>query len=192
MKLYDLKDPVNLDYARSRLNGTIVRTDDRAVRVETISGRGKVVCTVLRTDEMIEVKWNNLDITPVPLGYVNSGGSAFYLTRIPMRRDWKQGLRGNNMGTSNGRLLERLSDRVLAKTIENTYPSFKEVFETMVKEGGAILSRAFSRNFSITNRLEIEYKGRFSIGKIDEANSTYELYPKFDWAREALEEEFVV
>lgn len=186
MKLYDFKDPYNLEYARTRLVGTIVRLKDngRAVHIEDMSS--KTAYFHYLTDEIRKqdaCNLTDLDITPVELGYINFNGDVYYLTRMPMRRDWRQGLRQMSCMTPTNKRID-VPMSAIGKAIENIYPKFNEAI-TWVGKG--FTSAAFSRNFAVTNKNTIQYKERFDVGVIDGDN--YLLEPKFEWVREALEEE---
>lgn len=184
MKLYDMKDPYNLDYARTRLIGTIVRLEGRAVFIEDIGG--KTAYFHYLTDEVRKQSACNLtdlDITPVELGYINFNTDVYYITRMPMRRDWRQGLRALSCTTPTNRRID-IPNNVLGKAIENIYPKFEEAIEWI---GKGYKAAAFSRNFALSSKGTIQYKERFNVGVVDGNN--YLLEPKYEWVREALEEE---
>lgn len=191
MKLYDLKDPLNLDYARTRLVGTIVTRNGKAITIDSITNDLRVVYLSLSTGQISECSYEEIDINPVKLGYVNYNRQAVYFFRVPMRRDWKQGLRNQTLATTKGRQLDRIPSKSLAKLIEGSYPTFNKALERMTSENTRLISLAFSRNFAIDKELGLFYKDKYRIGQINSDNGTYELEPQFMWAVETLEEDLV-
>jgi hypothetical protein len=105
---------------------------------------------------------DDIDLTPVPLGYVNHEDSSVYAMRIPLRHCWKQGLcQGNfhtisNEGCDRHRSVSLPSERIFA-TINGVYPKFKEASKKVGFKG--VLNVAFSREFAISKD-NIFYKGR--------------------------------
>jgi len=189
MKLYDLNDPLNLVYARTRLIGTIVTRKGKAINVMDITEDFTVVYITLSTGTQAHCPWEELDITPVKLGYLNYNRNAHYIFRLPMRRDWKQGLRNTTMSTVKGKNIERIPGRYLAKLIEGSYPKLNKVLEHLCSEKSKVSTMAFSRNFAVNKYMELLYKDKFTVGKLDNDNGTYELDPTFHWVVETLEED---
>src|ERR1700754_2631417 len=100
-------------YAQTRIQGTVLRVlaTGEPVYVVQVSGDGRCACVPIDLDwgdrnNNIYLQVDELDMHPVPLGYVNCAGEATYLMRVPMRRDWKQGLRQENCWSSGRRLLQ--------------------------------------------------------------------------------------
>ncbi len=210
MQLYNDKN-----YAGERLNGTIVRYNEKAVRVIAIGNATAV--QYLNNGVAENVPYARLDLNPVPLGYCNFGGNAIYLSRSPVREDWKQGLRP---GTMRATFLEKpkalaindeelhqlrrigeeadfplrlknIPDVELAKTIEGVFPTLDEVLASLRRGGKKLLSLAYNRNFAVDTNLNIIHKGEYLIGKFTSPEThAYQLEDKFWWAKEALEESF--
>lgn len=180
MKAYE-----EADYARSRLPETIVRlTNGKPIFIQSVLAN-KVYYNHLGEDEQRVCKLSDLNINPVPLGYVNEGNNAFYLTRSPVREDWRQGLRSRTMrvvGALGGMGFD-LDDNSIAKTILGEYPSFK----TALKNAEAGAATAFSRNFAILPGRTLQYKGRFECGLINQFGPA--LHRNMFWVQEELEEE---
>jgi len=188
----------NQAYAANRLVGTIVRHKDKAISVQVVGNR--VVAIKLIGGEQIEFPYKELDINPVPLGYANIGGKALYISRIPLRNDWKQGLRPKNMRYSlskpnNGEIEEEdllrreLPNDVIGKTIEGIYPSYDDVVRAIANPGKKLQSMAYDRNFAIGVDGSIFHKGKYTVGTmIDAARRVFRLKDEFWWAKEALEE----
>jgi hypothetical protein len=154
----------DLEYARQRLVGTIVRHAGFAVRIIKIYSKEEVSIVRLATGVASMVPLNKLNIKSPPLGYVNTDHGPQYLVRKPKRDDWRQGLRNNNLAIINGRVpIDYLPDRGIARTIRGFYPSFKECMDTMQlhdKHNGL----AFHRHWAITPNY-LQYKGK-TVGEV--------------------------
>lgn len=188
------------NYAANRLIGTYVRTvTGRAVEVRAIGGGTAVVKELLSNNEKI-IPYNDLDITPVPLGYANLGGRSIYVVRSPMRNDWKQGARPKNLrwieninDEDEGRMIAQLRDQLPTKTmgeiIEGIYPEFNGVIKALSDGRAKVFSMAWDRNFSLTRDWDIFHKGKYKIGKlINRLTKEYQLNDNSWWAKEALDE----
>lgn len=189
MIMYD-----EVEYAKTRLVDTVVRLNTGIpVRVMSMweeDGESMCECFDLVEGVAVVVDMSELDITPVPLGYCNNGPNAQYLMRMPMRRDWKQGLRQNNLTTPSGRPIE-IPWEVVAKTIINDYPTLdaakKRLFDKPLNpflNPGNVKRVAFSRNFSIDKSFNLEYKGTLNVGDIK--NDNYKLLDEYLWVEDEL------
>ena len=165
------------EYARSRLLETIVLHEGKPVKVEHI-GDGHAVYAELKGGDVSRCPLSEIDLTPIRLGYFNHGGDAHYLKRLPKRRDWRQGLRGNNVN------MPRLLNTGVIELCKGTYPSFEEACD-MVEDGWDCV--AFSRQFAVDNTGEIEYRGLHNVGHLDEG-SPVELLHQYEYLAEALKE----
>lgn len=150
-------------YASTRILGTIVRLKDgNPVYIQHMNERGQCWAIPIEKEWMIEnavqVHLDDLDLRPVRLGYVNTGGNASYFQRIPMRRDWKQGLRQENC-TSNSYRLFSIPMVDLKNCIINRYPTFAKACEgvSVPRTKGKII--AWHRHWAVATRGEIYYKG---------------------------------
>lgn len=183
MQMYD-----DAAYARSRLVETVVMCRGLPVVVDDIRAKTAAL-RILNTNEQLIVKADELDITPVKLGYINESNRALYLTRTPMREDWRQGLRARSIRVVgyDSKIYEP-APASLYDTILGIYPKLEYCFS--VVKANVADSFAFSRNFALKNEGKLLYKGKWEVGHIEE-NKQYELFPKFDWVREMLDEELV-
>jgi hypothetical protein len=180
----------DLDYARSRLIETIVllKTINEPVRVDNIQRRTEVLVTPLNIALPQQwVRLDDLDINPVKLGYINLEKESYYISRTPMRRDWRQGLRVQGLRTPDGRSFN-CSAIQLAKTIKGDYPKLRNCFNPnnnpFIPSPNSI---AFSRDFAV-QKSNLWFKGIENVGEIS-PDKSFKLHPKFDWVRELLEEE---
>lgn len=158
----------DLDYAAKRLNSTLVRLKTgEGFYIERThsdpSGRIKHTGTKLGGDSL-EVFHEDLDLTPVPLGFVNVTKRMVYIMRKPMRRDWHQGLHHNSIATCGALRPSDVQISWLAQPIKNQYPSFERALKDMKSR----LSIAFSRDFGVMqdgSDLLLRYR-RYTVGTI--------------------------
>lgn len=187
-------------YAHKRLVGTIIKIDGRAAFVDQIADK-KVAYIELVTGARKVQDVNKMDITPVPLGYINMPqGFITYAMRTPKREDWRQGLRINNtlrlITHDEGgiellrgqRLFPETVNKVdLGVTIEGIFPKFKDVVRNAYDKMRH--SQAFDRHFGIIKKeKKILYKGELLVGELLDNKGTYRLFDDFQWVREELEE----
>jgi hypothetical protein len=176
-----------------QLSGTIVRKGKFPVYVEEVRNRGEGLTAeyrVLSSGRTGRCLVADLDIKPVPLGYVNTGGRALYTSRMPRRR-WKAGLdEGNiiarrNTGAKSG-FNPRLAARSTAACIQGRYPSFLEARTRCQDEGGEV---AFSRKFCVLSReegpLALYYKTK-PVGDVTREGDA-QLRQEYTYLTQALE-----
>lgn len=184
-------------YASNRLLNTIVRgPDGLPLKIMAIADK-RVAGNRLIDGHAVEFKYSEMDINPVPLGYCNSRSRAVYMSRIPKRQDWKQGLRHENCRAIADMVESHDGDHqplidfprwdVIAKTIQGEYPSIEDAVKAVSSK--KVVSWAFSRHFSVDLDFFLHYKGIFKIGTIDPQNPRkFQLKDQFWWAKETLEE----
>lgn len=181
-------------YAQTRIQGTVLRIfkSGEPVYVYHVDAAGN--CHVIP----IEKDWNDmanavivhvddLDMHPVPLGYVNCAGEATYLMRIPMRRDWKQGLRQENCFSS-GRRFSQIPMKDVKQCIINKYPSFERALKdvnTGVSKGKVKLI-AWNRHWAVNTLGQVFYKNREPVGEIK--NDKVSLFSDYTYLKEVLQE----
>lgn len=193
----------DVGYARDKLVETLVRYNGQPVIVGNIDGRGKAnIYKVFGNHTYIDVKYGDLELEPVSLGNINFNGGVAYASRIPKRRDWRQGLRNNNMHISQvidgfGRNTIRLTSTELGKTIIGSYPSIETCVESITC--GEAKGMAFSRFFSVGSKSPKGYPlyfkhtivGIVTVGA-DGRNINTELMPEFGYLNEMLIEEMKI
>lgn len=166
-------------YAASRLNGTIVRlVSGEPIKVLDINDTDEVVVRVLGTRDNKVVKLNELDCSPVPLGFVNSPHGAQFVMRVPKRRDWRQGMRRENtkvVGPSG-----RYSELYLKRAILGVYPSFK--YASSRKSKGKLT--AWHRHWAIDSKGGLFYKAHGCVGSYIDGD--FKLKVKWEYLREYL------
>lgn len=188
MILYD-----DVEYAKQKLIHTVVRVDNEPVMVMDMGG-GHVLIQYLKDGTEKTVLYSTLDITPVPLGYMNTPTKTVFICRRPMRQDWRQGLRSQNLVDLTGRSVEW--DNVsLHNTIVGRYPTLEQAIDYFqenkdTRNPFAVQKTkdktAFSREFALRSNGNIEYKGLFNVGKI--RNGRPVLEDEFLWLSETLEQ----
>jgi hypothetical protein len=180
------------NYARTRIEGTIVRIrkTNEPVHVQNVSRQNGICSVSLITDadgKMFPTNLDDLNVEPVPLGYVNNGGNAFYLQRIPNRRGPNnQGLNVRNC-MSSGPLLFEFPTKSLRQCIIGEYPKFDRAYEesNTKNKNGRYKIIAFHRHWAIKNGV-LMYKNKLEVGVVKDGKAI--LSDKFHYLKEALEE----
>ncbi|MNX61467.1 hypothetical protein D3C86_924010 [compost metagenome] len=172
------------DYANSRLVETIVRLESEPVYVWGVRVGMKVdYSTLTEMDAMKRCDLEELNLKPVPLGYCNYNKYACYLTRMPMRRDWRQGLRRGNFTSLSGADANRIPYEALRQCILGEYPTFEAALEASKK----VKSIAWHRHWAVDNNGQILHKGgQRPVGTV--TNGKIVLLSKYQYLKEALEE----
>lgn len=127
------------EYANSRLYETIVRLNGEPVMVGHV--HGNMTCTISRDGEEEVVLLDDLDLSAPPLGYVNYRRGAVYLSRKPMRRDWRQGIRSSQLVS----ILDPdagISTRMIMSCIRGgSFVPLAEALESFIERNSVALSR---------------------------------------------------
>lgn len=179
----------DLDYAAKRLNATLVRlnTGEAFYAERTFhdpSLRVKHVGTKLDSGEFTEVFHEDLDLTPVPLGFINISKKMVFVMRKPMRRDWHQGLHYNSIATDGTLRPNDIQISWLLQPIKNQYPTFQRA----IKDLKTRLSIAFSRDFGLikTDTDPILRYRQYNVGTV--SNGRAVLSPNKLFLQQHLEE----
>lgn len=174
----------DFEYANSRLAGTIVRLEDgEPVFVhEVLRGMHAEVSKLSDLYNPLKVNAKDLNLTPVTLGMCNFEARAHYLYRMPMRRDWKQGLRNGNF-TCATVPVQLIPPDILRQVIIGEYPSLKKCLEVVV--GGDARDMAWSRSWAVS-KAGLLYKDEGIVGVI--RGGTLILNDRYKHLQEALEE----
>lgn len=184
-------------YANSRLTGTVVRNNN-GVPVMVHECRGDGGDMQFNISDLIaekpRKKWvesNTLNLRSMPLGYINIDNKAFYLSRIPRRDDWRQGLRDNQL-TTRGILRIMHHGKSIHQMLKEEYPSFQRCVQKLLDDKeGVVHSQAFSRVFSIQYMrggvsLKLMYKGKH-CGTINRETKEIDLKDGYKHLKERLE-----
>lgn len=183
-----LSKEYDVQYANDRLSGTIVSYEDEPYYVNRVEANGMADVLKLnhyRGEQREKLPLRELDLTPVKLGYMNLYQSSHYLKRSPIRQ-YKQGLRKNNMSRLAGVPPFELVSVELYKTIKGTFPSIDECLDDI--ENDEAMGKAFSREFSFQKApksIHLYYKGN-KVGDLKKDRP--QLYSKYMNLHEKLEE----
>ncbi len=144
----------DLEYASRRLNNTLVRLQDGTPFYisRTFYDDNRVMVhhgTDLVTGDAKSARHSELDLEPVPLGFINTSADMVYVARKPMRRDWRQGLSHNSMITYGRLRPEDVNMKLLVQPILQQYPSFARAMQTLKGKKSSV---AFSREFGLTKK----------------------------------------
>ena len=177
-------------YANEKLGGSVVSKDGWPVYIDHVSGIGEVAYRKLGAMKWQTCKLQELDLSPIKLGYVNYRDSAQYLVRMPARV-YRQGVRENTCrAKENNRWMRiRLFDGGMANTAMGIYPSIDVCLDDITNDD--VTGRAFSRIFAIRkqrNNLSLQYKER-RVGLVNSDNGEMSLAPEFCYLQEALNEQ---
>lgn len=167
----------NLEYAQTRLNKTLVRVGEEPFYIREVDDWGDGVAVEGYFYKSPHIKQTflvgELNLEPVPLGYVNYEGGAYYLSRKNMREDWRQGLRQGNMFFIGPEGFFDFPIEPMRDTILNNYPSFQEAVKYIEEE--IVDQVAFSRRFALGRGKRLMYKGRV-VGTYDKLAKLSEAY----------------
>ena len=172
------------NYANNRWANSVVRLGDTPIFINHIHGDGNVEYwpTSGMNGDMKNTSLDELNLEPIPLGYCNHQGEAKYLTRIPMRSDWRQGVRERTLTHRGSGRNPPLS--CLSRVVKGIYPTLQACVEAIVNK--EVVSQAFSRTFAIASSNRLMYKGE-EVGSYKEGGDLV-LKDKYFWLRESLEE----
>lgn len=188
--------------ARMRLNGSYVLYKERIVLVEGAYEDEETDEIFLSIQSVVgrkEVPLEEVDLSPITLGYIQEGKTAVYLSRRPCRK-WKQGLHPseNMVGRFvnltvrpyhcvevRGWLLRKYVSQKKLSLPHNVagYPSLLKARELSKEDEGS--SVAFSRDFAMLGN-KIVYRGKSVVGYLRKGNPV--LLTRYKYLNELLME----
>lgn len=180
----------DLNYSRSRLENTIVSHKTRGpVVICEFQSFDHIIVRSIKENDGIIVSFDELDLVPVKLGMVDYNNSAIFTCRLPLRNDWRQGLRNNNFRSYRVATTARVRNPeygYLYSCITNQYKKLHDIIE-LINSGVGI--KSLSREFALSEN-KIYYKNRGEVGTFKYKNKTikYELNKSFTWLEELLDE----
>jgi hypothetical protein len=186
----------DLQYAIRNLSGTVVRKveDGWPVRVHNIYTRRGVrgyTAQVQPLDKEVleEVPLRELDIEPVRLGFCKSQVDTFacYLSRAPLRNDWRQGLRSNNIRSLWGPDPRYCDNRSLVDTIMGFYPSYEAAIDLSVNTPERVIpiSRDWALKSDERGDVTILYKWMGCVGDVQ--NNQVRVFDQYNYLSETLQ-----
>jgi len=192
-------DDARLDvgYISNRLNDTVVRDDKgRLIQFLGLTGDGQrgaaklseVEATVryVDTGHSCHLRLDRMVFETPRLGYISYDGRAMYVARLPLRRDWRQGLRKENLTVlSSGKLLGYPSHdyRPLVVPVQKrgSYPTVEECLDRVEDYYD---SQAFHPDFAVDSKARLMYKGTVVGGY---GSNGFELSEEYKWVEESLD-----
>lgn len=143
---------------RMRLNGTIVRWRTEPIIVsdygEDLLLKGKRLSNGRTLPDLIHSSDEDLDISSPPLGYLNYNGRAYYVQRIPIRKQL-QGFHpdvatifSESASDTPENTYSLIKSKHMADTIKNIYPNGYESLQALLKSKN-VLSIAFHRRWAL-------------------------------------------
>jgi hypothetical protein len=186
------------EYAASRIVGTYLPlTEKRGLAyildVKKKQGSNSLeqasVVAAVKKDPPEVMKIKDFLFAVGTLGYVNSGYlGATYLIRLPLRRDFKQGLRANQLAIQRNTSLNNISSEWLSSHVvpvsnclNGVYPSLEESIESIDEINE---DTAFSKMFALSSKYKLLYKG-FNVGELTKEDKL-KLEPKFSFLEQEL------
>lgn len=160
----------------------IIRYGEEPVFVNKVKENMELDCFKIHNHRPIRFKVNdaNINITPIPTGYVNGYGTTIYLSR-GTPRVYHQGLSRDNLrielfagGDNDMRLraeVTQLTSIHVAEMVHDIYPTLAQAVEAL--EAGA-KSVAWSRTKAIDRDFKVYFKTR-CIGMYDKERNTIVL-----------------
>ncbi len=151
----------DVQFALGRLRGTIVRIHGEPSYILGIDENRVMTYTDTTTklaNKYISLDNKGVDLTPIPIGYVNTKRGATYLVRLAKRR-WKQGLDQEGIRTVGRSYLgiDYTATEQFLACLKGEYPSFKEA-TSRSKELGSVV--AFSRKWAIDYLGTLFFRGK--------------------------------
>ena len=186
------------NYARSRLNASYMKGKDSLFYISDIVSRDNLLDKAviigydhLKRERKLNIK--DLNFCVGKLGYVNDvmTGLAMFISRIPIRRDFRQGLRSAqlcyNRNGSSGSISEVWLDqniKAVNDCLNSKYPDFTEVIDLVEEYNNDV---AFSKNFALSSKYRLLYKG-FVIGDLTK-DDRFKLHNQFNFVEEEFAKE---
>lgn len=150
------------DYADSRLRETIVRHNGTPVYLFYVTNDMIAhVKSDLNSDETTPVHLDELELSAPRLGLVNLRGRVSYLSRKPLRNDYRQGVRPNQIVCLHNRC-ERTVKRIM-ECIKGEYPTLQKALEMTIDGWSEV---AISRELFIKKRRDVVEVHRSWKGKV--------------------------
>lgn len=167
----------DLDFARGRLERTVINISGRASLVLEVQGHDQI----LHYKDLEEFEYGTIPITspevefvPPKLGYVQRPEGWRFFSRMPERR-WKQGIPFDMFGI---RYDDQKGCVRIGKSLNGKFASYNVAKEARIPV-------AFSLNFAV-DRLYLHYKGEV-VGTVNPEGEP-SLSPNYIYLREYLEE----
>lgn len=180
----------DIDYARRRLVGTVVRTPTGnpfyVTQVEQDDGDLRCYGHDYAVDRDANHLLAEVNLEPLPLGFVNLTNDMAFLCRKPMRRDWRQGLSQNNLVIYGNLSARDFPYKLLKQPVLKQYPSWSAALTKLTSTKK--MSMAFSRDFGFSkhqDNISLIFR-KHVVGTI--VNDTPRLLPEKFFLQQHLDE----
>lgn len=183
---------LDLEYAQKRLTSTMVFLRDGSLfQIEEVHAKPATLVKPVHLifsghdgNEHKIVESNDLDMSPITLGYtvLEDYEYSTFMTRIPSRSGYKQGLAFSAILTSYGSRGHLKLKHVIMPAM-NRYKPFKEVRDTV---GSKKYEIPFSRHFALAPNKNLFYRGNNIVGKVNKQGDAV-LEPRFSYLQQHLD-----
>lgn len=183
----------NISLARERLPGSYISLSDLTpIYVADVDSGGGVEYRVSGGNEFKVGNLEEMNFSPIQLGYVNSAGSVGYICRMPSRH-WRHGVRNNTVYIRNNTGARvSLDDPGLVNTSRGVFPSLDEAMDLV--ENGEARYTAFSRHYAIGHYRQglSLFRKTTLVGKVSLVGQspTLELSDRYGFLSDELKEYF--
>lgn len=136
----------DINYAKTRLLNTVVQDKDgKPFTVNDINNGGVVLGSDINGHNII-CNLDEVQLKEHKLGFVIMNGKAVYVMRKPLRNDWRQGLRPNNViGVSEQGVVPVRFQQIM-ESLEGRYVKLEHVEQALRDVRSVPISRSFAIN----------------------------------------------
>jgi len=186
--MYDDKE-FDLRYVKSRLEKTflVYPPSDGMIYVEAVRPDKFIEGRTLLKTAVVPLK--EVRISSPALGNTDFDGEAMFVSRVPLRDDWRQGLRAKNIVCLKEGRIERSVTFNLFSLAQPIFCKYSKVEEALGKVEDAYKSVAISRNFSVSENYTLVYKCYLPVGSFNNENGLLKVPEKNMWLKELIKEE---
>lgn len=160
----------NLEYAQQKLGRTVVMYEGKSALVLDVVGDNDNISLVtqLADSTTVEKPIEEFKIRAFPLGYANTNDGCQYFMRVPMRSDWRQGLRERNVLFSDGSGRRQTNPSIarIMQALDCEYPSLQEALARVLNGERCV---AFSKAFCLRRSrsgVSILYRNFRKVGEV--------------------------
>lgn len=188
-----VKEPLykDVDYAYSRISGTFVLYKNELVKV--VDKYRDKFTLVKGNGEEARAPLEDLVLSPPNLGMVTVDYSTLWVSRLPKRRDYRQGTRASNIQAhviGGGRLHRRFgTDKdlfTLSKTHKGEFFTLKEAVEKVQDRWDFC---PIARDFALSSDAKLFYRNNKQVGSLNKHTLQLKLKPKYQHLAETLEDQ---
>lgn len=200
------------NYAASRLNGSLVRHTDQSIGVILVDdilrdksdiglapqGYSFSKSTILGRDK----NFKSIKVPPASicyefgrLGYVCTSADSVFVVRTPQKRNFKQGIRYDSLGSLDSKgVIHNISEHFFFTTdflagisdcLNGKYPSLAKAENLLEERGGKV---ALSKSFAVNDAGDLFHR-EIRVGKDKTGNFKFSLAPAFNFLEEQLIED---